>query len=179
MQRTNKTLEQGLHHSRRHRAPSRGGLESLGRRMSLEGFHTLENQPEGGRKWRERERKTRVPKPLVEQGCFNDLSVSIYRLLYKEFLSKMIKIRKPKVQQPLSREQGINNGDKVRRQPISQERGSRLSSIVIRRMFPEGDSGLSHLTTSVLRAACSSTRFWQKQIRNRGFMRNNTQKSSC
>ena len=76
----------------------------------------------------------------MEQGCFNDLSVSIYRLLYKEFLSKMIKIRKPKVQQPLSREQGINNGDKVRRQPISQERGSRLSSFVIRRMFTEGDS---------------------------------------
>ena len=46
---------------------------------------------------RERERKTRGPKPLVEQGCFNGLSVSIYRLLYKEFLSTMIKIRKPYV----------------------------------------------------------------------------------
>ena len=89
---------------------------------------------------RERERKTQGPKSLVEQGCFNDLFVSIYRLLYKEFLSTMIKIRKPKVQQPLSREQGINNGHKVRRQPVSQERGSRLSSIVVRRMFPEGDS---------------------------------------
>ena len=88
----------------------------------------------------ERERKTRGPKPLLEQGCFNDLSVNIYRLLYKEFLLTMIKIRKPNVRQPLSREQGINNGHKVRRQSTTQERGSRLSSIVVRRMFTEGDS---------------------------------------
>ena len=33
----------------------------------------------------------------MEQRCFNDLSVSIYRLLYKKFLSIMIKIRKPNV----------------------------------------------------------------------------------
>ena len=44
---------------------------------------------------RERERKTRGPKPLVEQWCFNDLSVSMYRLFYKEFLSTMITTRKP------------------------------------------------------------------------------------
>ena len=62
---------------------------------------------------RERERKTQGPKPLVEQGCFNDLSVSIYRLLYKEFLLSMIKIRKPNIQHPLSREQGINNVQKT------------------------------------------------------------------
>ena len=58
----------------------------------------------------------------MEQKCFSDLSVSIYRLLYKEFLLTVIKIRKPKVQQPLPREQGIDNGHKVRRQSISQER---------------------------------------------------------
>ena len=46
----------------------------------------------------------------MEQRCFNDLLVSIYRLLYKKFLSTMIKIRKPNVQQPLPRERGINNG---------------------------------------------------------------------
>ena len=34
----------------------------------------------------------------------------------------MIKIRKPNVQQLLPREQGINNGHKVTRQSISQER---------------------------------------------------------
>ena len=73
---------------------------------------------------RERERKTWGPKSLVQQGCFNDLSVSIYRLLYKEFLLTVIKIRKPNLQQPLSRKQGISNGHKVRRQSISQERGS-------------------------------------------------------
>ena len=88
---------------------------------------------------RKRQRKTRGPKSLVEQGCFNDLSVSIYRLLYKECLLTMIKIRKPNVQHPLSREQGVNNGHKVRRQSISQERGSWLSSFVIRRMFTEGN----------------------------------------
>ena len=43
----------------------------------------------------------------MEQRCFNDLSVSIYRLLYKKFLSTMIKIRKPNVQYPLPREQGM------------------------------------------------------------------------
>ena len=71
-----------------------------------------------------RERKTRGPKSLVEQRCFIDVSVSIYRLLYKEFLLTVIKIRKPNIQQPLSRKQGISNGYKVRRQSISQERGS-------------------------------------------------------
>ena len=40
----------------------------------------------------------------MQQRCFNDLSVSIYRLLNKKFLSTMIKIRKPNVQQPLPRE---------------------------------------------------------------------------
>ena len=145
MQRTNKTLEQGLRRSWRHRAPSRGGLESPSRRVSSVGFHAPENQPEGGREReregeREKERKTWGPKPLVEQGCFNDLSVSIYRLLYKECLLTMVKIRKPNVQQRLSTEQWINNGHKVRKQSISQERGSRLSSFVVRRMFTEGDS---------------------------------------
>ena len=43
----------------------------------------------------------------MEQGCFNDLFVSIYRLLYKEFLLTMIKIRKPNVQQPLPRDKGL------------------------------------------------------------------------
>ena len=110
---------------------------------------------------------------LMAQRCFDDISVSIYRLFYKEFLLTMIKIRKPNLQQPLPREQGINNAHKVRRQSISQERGSRLSSFVIRRMFTEGDSCMSHPMTSVLGAACHSTHFCcQKLIRNKGFMRN-------
>ena len=68
------------------------------------------------REVRKRERKKERhgdPSLWWSKGAFNDLSVSIYRLLYKEFLSTMIKIRKPNVQQPLSREQGINNGHKV------------------------------------------------------------------
>ena len=109
---------------------------------------------------RERERKKDTgTEALVEQRCFNDLSVSIYRLLHKKFLSIMIKIRKPNVQQLLPREQGINNGHKVRRQSISQERGSRLSSFVVRRMFTEGISSLSHPMTSVLGVVCCSTGF--------------------
>ena len=100
---------------------------------------------------KERERKKDTgTQALMEQTCFNDLSVSIYRLLYKKFLLIMIKIRKPKVQQPLPREQGINNGHKVRRQSISEERELRLSSFVVRRMFTEGVSSLSHPMTSVL-----------------------------
>ena len=47
---------------------------------------------------RERERKKDMgTQALMEQRCSNDVSVSIYRLLYKKFLSTMIKIRKPKV----------------------------------------------------------------------------------
>ena len=46
-----------------------------------------------------------------------------------------------------------------------------LSGFVIKRMFTKGDPSLSHTMTSVLRALCSSTRFWQKLI-SRGFMRN-------
>ena len=103
----------------------------------------------------------------MEQRCFDDLSVSIYRLLYKKFLSTMIKIRKPNVQQLLPREQGINIGQKVRRQSISQERGSRLSSFIVKRRFTKGDSSLSHVMTSVLGAACCSTdkeqRIYEKQ----------------
>ena len=115
------------------------------------------NGPEPGslesmiKKVRERERKKDTgTQALMEQRCFNDLSVSIYRLLYKKFLSTMIKIRKPNVQQLLPREQGINNGHKVRRQSISEERELRLSSFVVRRMFTEGVSSLSHPMTSVL-----------------------------
>ena len=121
------------------------------------------NGPEPGslesmiKKVRERERKKDTgTQALMEQWCFNDLSVSIYRLLYKKFLSIMIKIRKPKVQQPLPREQGINNGHKVRRQSVSQERGSKLSSFVVRRMYTEGVSSLSHPMTSVLGVVCRS-----------------------
>ena len=51
MWKTNKALEQGLYHSRRHRASSRGGLESPGRKVSSAGFHGPENLV------RERERK--------------------------------------------------------------------------------------------------------------------------
>ena len=43
----------------------------------------------------------------MEQGYFNDLPVSIYRLLYKEFLLTMIKIRKPNVQQPYQGDKGL------------------------------------------------------------------------
>ena len=69
----------------------------------------------------------------------------------------MTKIRTPNVQQQLPREQGINNGHKVKRQSISEERGLRLSRFVIMRMLPEGDPSLSHIMTSVLGTAGCST----------------------
>ena len=103
----------------------------------------------------------------MEQRCFNDLFVIMCRLLYKEFLPTMIKIRKLTVLQPLPREQGINEGHKVKRQSISQERGSRQSSFLIKRMFTEGDPILSHTLTPALGAACCSTdkeqRIYEKQ----------------
>ena len=80
----------------------------------------------------------------------------------------MIKIRKPNVQQLSPREQGINDGHKVRRQSISQERGSRLSSFVIKRMFTKGDSSLSHIMTS------APGRFKFRLKRNKGLVRNST-----
>ena len=58
---------------------------------------------------------------------------------------------------------------KVRRQNVSQERGSRLSSFVIKRMFTKGDSILSHTITPV---PGSSVLFCLK--RNKGLVRNST-----
>ena len=43
----------------------------------------------------------------MEQRCFNNFSMSIYRLWYEKLLSGKIEIRKPNVQQPLPREQGV------------------------------------------------------------------------
>ena len=88
--------------------------------------------------------------------------MSIYRLEYKKFLSTMIKIRK----QTYS---NCYQGNKVRRQSISQERGSRLSSFVIKRMFTKGDSSLSNTMTPV---PGSSVLFRLK--RNKGLVRNST-----
>ena len=134
-----------------------------------------EREPEGGReregeKERKKERKkdTRT-QALMEQRCFNNFSIRVYRLWYKKFLMTMIKIRKPNVQQPLSREQVINNGHKVRRRSISQERGSRLSSFVIKRMFTKGDSSLSHTMTSV-----PGSSVLLRLKRNKGLVRNST-----
>ena len=88
-----------------HQVPSRGGLRSLGRKVSTTGLHTPESQPE---KEREREReRDKIPGDLslMKQRCFNDFSMSICRLQYKKLLSGMIEIRKPNIQQP--REQGV------------------------------------------------------------------------
>ena len=63
-----KSLTQDLHRSRRHQAPSRGGLRSLGRKVSMTGLHRLQRVSQKKRerereKEREREtKKTRGPK---------------------------------------------------------------------------------------------------------------------
>ena len=59
-----------------------------------------------------------------------------------------------------------DDGHKVRRQSISQERGSRLRSFVIKRMFTKGDLSLSHTMTPV---PGSSMLFRLK--RNKGLVR--------
>ena len=48
-----KSLTQDLHHSRRHQAPSRGGLRSLGRKVSTDG------SPRSRESARKRERETK------------------------------------------------------------------------------------------------------------------------
>ena len=62
-----------------------------------------------------------------------------------------------------------DDGHKVRRQSISQERGLRLTSFVVKRMFTKGDSSLSHTMTPV---PGSSVLFCLK--RNKGLVRNST-----
>ena len=57
-----KSLTQDLYRSRRHQAPSRGGLRSPGRKVSRMGLHAPESQPEKEReKERERERDKKDP----------------------------------------------------------------------------------------------------------------------
>ena len=67
-----------------------------------------------------------------------------------------------------------NVSNNVRRQSISQERGARLSSFVLKRMFTKGDPSLPHTMTSV---PGSSVLFCLK--RDRGLMRDSTEASSC
>ena len=59
-----------------------------------------------------------------------------------------------------------DNSHKVRRQSISQERGLRLSSFVVKRMFTKGDSSLSHTMTSV-----PGSRVLFRLKRNKGLVR--------
>ena len=66
-----------------------------------------------------------------------------------------------------------NVSHKVRRQSISQERGTRLSSFVLKRMFTKGDRSLPHTMTSV---PGSSVLFRLK--RDKGLMRDSIQESS-
>ena len=66
-----------------------------------------------------------------------------------------------------------NVSHKVRRQSISQERGMRLSSFVLKRMFTKGDPSLPHTMTSV---PGSSVLFRLK--RDEGLMRDSTEESS-
>ena len=62
-----------------------------------------------------------------------------------------------------------DDGHKVRRQSISQERGSRLSSFVVKRMFTKGDSSLSHTMTLV-----PGSSILLRLKRNKGLVRNST-----
>ena len=62
-----------------------------------------------------------------------------------------------------------NVSHKVRRQPIAQERRTRLSSFVLKRMFTKGDPSLPHRVTSV---PGSSVLFRLK--RDKGLVRDST-----
>ena len=76
-------------------------LEAQAGRVSKTGLCAPRNQQKRKRET-ERERKEGRKKnmgtqALMEQRCFNEFSVSIYKLWYKKFLTTMIKIRKPSV----------------------------------------------------------------------------------
>ena len=58
---------------------------------------------------------------------------------------------------------------KVRRQSVSQERGMRLSSFVLKRMFTKGDPSLPHTMTSV-----PGSRVLFHVKRDKGLMRDST-----
>ena len=66
-----------------------------------------------------------------------------------------------------------NVSHKVSSTSISQERGTRLSSFVLKRMFTKGDPSLPHTMTSV---PGSGVLFRLK--RDRGLMRDSTEESS-
>ena len=62
-----KSLTQDLHCSRRHQAPSRGGLRIPGRKVSKTGLHAPESQPEKERA-RERERERERQRDKKDPG---------------------------------------------------------------------------------------------------------------
>ena len=95
--------------------------------------------------------------------------LSIYRLWYKKLLSGMIRDQKTKRTATITKGTRGNVSHKVRRQSISQEKGSRLSSFVLKRMFTKGDSSLPHTMTSV---PGSSVLFRLK--RDKGLIRDST-----
>ena len=105
----------------------------------------------------------------MEQRCFNDFSMSIYRMWYKKLLLGMIEIRKPKRTATVTKGTRGNVSHKVRRPSISRESGRRLSSFVLKRMFTKGDPSLPHTMTSV---PGSSVLFHLK--RDKGLMRDST-----
>ena len=85
-----------------------GGERETGRQKEGGGERKREGERGRGKeRERERNKKDTGIQALMEQMCFNDFSVSIYRLWYKKFLLTMIEIRKPSIQQLLPREQGI------------------------------------------------------------------------
>ena len=81
----------------------------------------------------------------MEQRCFNDFSVSIYSLYIYSFVND--KYQKIKRTVTVTKRTRDDDGHKVRRQSVSQERGLRLSSFIVKRMFPKGDSSLSYTMT--------------------------------
>ena len=182
-QKTNKVLDTGL--ASLTKAPG-----ALSRWVKAQGDFSRESQKSGqeseqdglcaprnqsrrvGEREREREKDTGT-QALMEQRCFNDFSVSIQAVVQEvSFIND--KHQKTKRIVIVTKGTRDDDGQKVRRQSISQERGSRLSSFVIKRMFTKGDSSLSHTMTPV---PGSSVLFCLK--RNKGLVRNSTQKSSC
>ena len=85
MQRTNKDLDTGLASLTNVQGTLSRGSWKFGQESEHDGFlcsKVLAREREG-EKGRKKDTGTQA---LMEQRCFDDLSVSIYRLLYKKFL---------------------------------------------------------------------------------------------
>ena len=103
----------------------------------------------------------------MKQRCFNDFSEYIHAAVQETSFGND-RDQKTKCTATVTKGSRGNVSHKVRRQSISQERGTRLSSFVFKRMFTRGDPSLPHTMTSVPGSSVPCLK------RDKGLMREST-----